>query len=250
MNHVFRPSHRLRQGRQALALLLSLAFVLPLPAQDEPTPAAREALPPVLLIGDSISLGYTPFVQELMAKEAAVRHHPGNAQHTGTGLRKLDDWLGDTDWAVIHFNWGLWDLCYRHPESKEQGRRDKESGTLTTPLDRYRENLSQLVERLKDTGATLIWAETTYVPPGEAGRKLGDELRYNAVAREVMEEKGIAINELNALTRSFTPDLFAGPGDVHYTPAGSRKLARQVTKAIREGLAERTPKESAQEATR
>ena len=81
--------------------------------------------PCVLLIGDSISLGYTPFVKELLKDEASVEHHPGNAQHTGTGLEKLDGWLGDKKWDVIHFNWGLWDLCYRHPEAKTGGNRDK-----------------------------------------------------------------------------------------------------------------------------
>jgi len=107
----------------------------------------------VLLIGDSISLGYTPHVVQLLQDTADVRHHKGNAQHTGTGLKKLDDWLGDTSWDVIHFNWGLWDLCYRHPESTVQGRRDKVRGTLTTTPQQYAENLEQLVQRLKQTGA-------------------------------------------------------------------------------------------------
>ena len=74
--------------------------------------------PNVLLIGDSISLGYTPHVVKMMQDEANVAHNKGNAQHSGTGVEKLEGWLGDTQWDVIHFNWGLWDLCYRHPESK------------------------------------------------------------------------------------------------------------------------------------
>ena len=89
-------------------------------------------LPKALLIGDSISIGYTPHVVAALKGKVQVIHHRGNAQHTGTGLKMLDRWVGNTQWDVIHFNWGLWDLCYRHPQSKEQGRRDKKRGTLTT----------------------------------------------------------------------------------------------------------------------
>ena len=98
---------------------------------------ASEPMPLILIIGDSISIGYTPYVQEMFQGRAEVVHHKGNAQHTGTGLEKIDEWLGNESWDLIHFNWGLWDLCYRHPESKNQGHRDKERGTLTTPLDVY-----------------------------------------------------------------------------------------------------------------
>ena len=102
--------------------------------------------PDVLIIGDSISLGYTPHVIAMMQDEANVVHNTGNAQHTGSGLTKIDTWLGVTDWDIIHFNWGLWDLCYRHPESKVQGNRDKARGTLTTSLEQYEQNLDQLFE--------------------------------------------------------------------------------------------------------
>ncbi len=128
-----------------------------------------------------------------MKDEANVVHNRGNAQHSGTGVRQLDKWLGDTRWDVIHFNWGLWDLCYRHPESKVQGRRDKVRGTLTTSLEQYEKNLDQLVTRLRKTGAVLIWANTTVVPEGEAGRKLNDDLSYNAAAARVMQNHDVPI---------------------------------------------------------
>ena len=113
-----------------------------------------------------------------MKDQAFVKHHRGNAQHTGTGLKKLDQWIGDTHWDVIHFNWGLWDLCYRHPESKVQGNRDKVNGTVTIPLDQCETNLDALVTRLKITGAKLICAHMTAVPENEAGRFVGDDEKY------------------------------------------------------------------------
>ena len=195
-----------------------------------------EDLPSALLIGDSISIGYTPHVVAALKGKVVVRHHRGNAQHTGTGLKMLERWIGKTQWGVIHFNWGLWDLCYRHPESKVQGRRDKVRGTLTTSLEQYEKNLDQLVVQLKKTKAKLIWAHTTTVPKGEAGRKVGDDTKYNDAATRVMKKHSIAINDLNTLTDSFPAELFSAPGNVHFKSEGSKKLGHAVVAKIFEAL--------------
>src|SRR5690242_7520015 len=71
---------------------------------------ARTALPRVLIIGDSISIGYTPYVKEMLAGEADVDRPAENCQGTKNGIGKIDQWLGDTKWDVIHFNFGLHDL--------------------------------------------------------------------------------------------------------------------------------------------
>lgn len=194
--------------------------------------------PRVLLIGDSISMGYTPFVKAMFHGRAEVQRIPGNGEHTGTGLRKIDAWLGDQKWDVIHFNWGLWDLCHRNPESKNQGRRDKENGKLTHSLEVYETNLDQLVRRLKGTGAKLIWANTTYVPENELGRIQGDEVKYNEVAARMMKRHGVTTNDLRSLTASFPADLFVAPGDVHYVAEGYRQLGIQVVNAIEAKLPE------------
>ena len=211
-----------------LLLLLSLSAAI----------ADGKEQPRVLLIGDSISIGYTPFVKKMFQGRADVRRIPGNGEHTGTGLLKIDQWLGEESWDVIHFNWGLWDLCYRHPESKNQGRRDKEKGAVTNPLDVFEVNLERLVIRLKKTKAKLVWANTTYVPKGELGRIFGDELKYNQAAARVMEKHGVMTNDLRALTASFSPDLFVAPGDVHYVQEGSRRLGSQVVDTIEKLLPE------------
>ena len=217
--------------RRLLVTSLSLVTIL-FPAVLAEEPPAEAALPKVLIIGDSISIGFTPHVVEQLDGKAVVKHHKGNAQHTGTGLKKLDQWIGNTKWDVIHFNWGLWDLCYRHPTSKVQGKRDKVNGTLTTTLGQYEKNLDELVSRLKRTDAKLIWAHTTVVPEKEAGRIVGDDKKYNEVAAKIMKKHGITINDLNSLSREFSPDLFSKPGDVHYTQDGYQKIAKQVTAHI------------------
>ncbi len=213
------------------AKLLFFAFLFVLS-----TALGSKDLPKALLIGDSISLGYTPHVVAALKGKVEVIHHRGNAQHTGMGLKMLDRWVGKTQWDVIHFNWGLWDLCYRHPQSKEQGRRDKKRGNLTTSLEQYEKNLGQLAARLKMTKAKLIWAHTTAVPKGEAGRKLGDDDKYNEAAARVMKKHGIRINDLNSLTDDFPPELFVKPGDVHYKAEGSKKIGQAVANEISQAL--------------
>ena len=211
-------------------------FLLLLLLANLTTSLRARDLPSALIIGDSISIGYTPHVTAALKGRVEVIHHKGNAQHTGTGLKMLERWIGGKQWDVIHFNWGLWDLCYRHPESKVQGRRDKVRGTLTISLEQYEKNLDRLAARLKKTKAKLIWAHTTTVPKGEAGRKLGDDDRYNAAAARVMKKHGIEINDLNALSDTFPSGLFTAPGNVHFKTEGSRRLGQAVAGKITEAL--------------
>lgn len=225
-----------------ITLLATSARLLAAGPGDLPTEGTK--LPQVLLIGDSISLGYTPCVVEMLKAKATVKHNPGNAGHTGTGLQNLDGWLGTTKWDVIHFNWGLHDLCYRNPESKTQGNRDKVKGKLTTSLKQYETNLDQLVLRLKRTNAVLIWATTTVVPEGEEGRFVGDDAKYNEAAARVMKKHGILIDDLYVVSKGFGPEMFLGPGNVHYRKAGYKKLAEQVADQIRTSLKSRSPTSS------
>lgn len=219
-----------------LVLFLCLIFCSSLLSQAQPQPSddTVQSLPTVLIIGDSISIGYTPYVQEQLREKAMVIHNPGNAQHTGTGLKKIDAWLGEREWDVIHFNWGLWDLCYRDPPgSLKQG---KKNGKITSTPMQYAKNLDKLILRLKKTGAKLIWASTTKVPEGEPGRKVGDDVLYNAIAKRLMKKHRIPITDLHAASSQFAPELFRAPGDVHFKPEGRKKLAKLVAGKIEEAL--------------
>jgi len=196
-------------------------------------------LPNVLIIGDSISMGYTLGVRTLLREKANVFHPmrpdgklPVNCFSTAIGLTDLTKWLGDTKWQVIHFNWGLHDLCYRNPEAHTPGNRDRDHGKIEVPLADYSANLEKLVAALEKTGARLIWASTTKVPDGDIGRFTGDEVKYNDAAKPVMARHHIPIDDLYALTMSLPPDLSLGPGNVHYKPEGYARLARKVADSI------------------
>ncbi len=207
---------------------------------------ADPALPHVLIIGDSISIGYTRMVRAKLVGKANIYRPmagkgPDNCGDTTIGLAKIDGWLGKQKWDVIHFNWGLWDLCYRNPTSKNQGNRDKINGKVSSSPEEYEKNLEQLVTRLKATGATLIWASTTLVPAGEVGRFVGDDVKYNAIAARVMKKNGIDTDDLHALTKDFAGKFSVSAGDVHFTVAGYDAIATQVAQSIEKAL----PKKSA-----
>ncbi len=193
--------------------------------------------PKILVIGDSISIGYTPYVKELLLHQAEVFHNAGNAGHTGMGLAKIEEWLGVGDWDIIQFNWGLWDLCYRHPDSKVQGNRDKINGTLTATVDEYASRLDSIVTVLQRTDARLIFLTTTYVPEEEAGRFSEDAIKYNDAAKEVMRKRGVLVHDIYDASRQIHQEHGKGADDVHYTEEGYDELGQVVAKFLESEVA-------------
>ncbi len=207
------------------------------PAKRAPDPALAPiedvaSLPRVLLIGDSISMGYTLPVRELLKGKANVHHPPVNCGDTQRGLAMLDKWLGEKKWDVIHFNFGLHDLKYLN-EKGEYVTPDQ--GKQVTPLPQYEQNLRQLVERLKKTGAKIIWCSTTPVPEGTRGRVKDAEVEYNTVAAKVAAESGIAIDDLHAVAKT-RQAVLQSPHNVHFTPEGYQVLAKAVAANIEQAL--------------
>jgi len=191
------------------------------------------ALPRVLLIGDSISIGYTVPVREMLDGKANVHRALTNCGPTTKGVKELENWLGDQSWDVIHFNFGLHDLKYMGPNGENLVEPDE--GKQQVSIEDYEANLRSIVKRLKETKATLIWRNTTPVPPGAKGRVVGDSEKYNKVAQRVMKENGIAIQDMYGFVHP-QMDKIMLKANVHFTPAGSRELAKTVVEAISPAL--------------
>jgi acyl-CoA thioesterase-1 len=200
------------------------------PGEAPPRPEFAEVvddprLPRVLLIGDSISISYTLPVRALLAGKANVHRIPENGGPTSHGLERLEAWLGTGRWDLIHFNFGLHDI------------RRVRQGPHQVSLPQYEANLRQIVQRLRATGATLLWASTTPVPDlGVNPPRCDTDVRaYNAAALGIMEENGIAVNDLYA---DVAPNLAAlqFPANVHFTAEGARALGRRVAACIETAL--------------
>ncbi len=238
------------------ALLISLLLAGALSAQDNPENKAKKAkkkrvpaamkpvkdtpgLPRVLLIGDSISIGYTVGVRELLLGKANVHRPLTNCGPTTKGVKELDKWLGDKPWDVIHFNFGLHDLKYLGPRGQNLADPKGEGSHQQVPLADYEKHLKTMVARLEKTGARLIWRSTTPVPPGARGRVVGDSAKYNKVAAKIMKERKITIDDMYSFCMPRLKEIMR-PANVHFTPAGSKALAKQAVTAITAALKRRT----------
>lgn len=189
------------------------------------------ALPRVLIIGDSISLGYTQPVTRLLAGKADVHRVPDNCQSTVYGLAHIRQWLGSGHWDVIHFNWGIWDIHHL------DGERIALGGRIRTTPEQYRKNLQMLLGLMKPSGARLIWASTTPVrQPSDPTLPLNavdaeDIPIYNRVAAQVMRDNGLPVDNLYKHILPFV-DKYWQPDHIHYTAEGSAFLAERVAKSI------------------
>ncbi len=180
------------------------------------------SLPRVLLIGDSVSRGYTLATRAALAGKANVHRAPANCGPTTSGLKNIEAWLGDGKWDVIHFNFGIHDR--------------------NTPVVDYTARLEKLVERLEATGARLVWASTTPIPDKpEAGQTAASIVEKNTAAAAVMQRQGIATDDLFAFITPHLGDV-QPPGDVHFTAAGYSLLGGQVAESILAVLNARGPR--------
>ena len=174
-------------------------------------------LPRVLLIGDSVSRGYTLPARVALERKANVHRAPENCGPTANGIKKMEVWLGEGKWDVIHFNFGIHD---RKTSAKD-----------------YENRLELIVKQLKATGAKLIWASTTPIPPDT---KDGPEattaiIEKNRIAADIMKKNMVHVNDLFDF---ITPQLskVQNPMDVHFKSEGYDMLGRQVALKIEQVL--------------
>jgi lysophospholipase L1-like esterase len=169
-------------------------------------------LPRVLLIGDSVSRGYTQDVRKALEGKANVHRAPENCGPSANGIKKIDAWLGESKWDVIHFNFGIHDRA--------------------TPLPDYTQRLEHLVERMKKTGAKLVWASTTPIPE-DAGKNQKAEsiIERNTAAASIMQKHNVVIDDLFG---AVTPHLakLQNPNDVHFNAEGYEFLGKQVATVL------------------
>ena len=203
-----------------------------------PCVEACHSLPRVLILGDSISIGYTLPVRAALKGVANVHRIPTNGGPTSKGREHIEDWLGASKWDVIHFNFGLHDLKYLGPKGQNLADPKGEGSHQQVPIADYEKNLRTMVARLEKTGAELVWRTTTPVPPGARGRVVGDSVKYNQAAAKVMKERKIAIDDMYTFCMPRLKEIMR-PANVHFTPAGSKALAGRAVVAINAALKRR-----------
>ena len=189
-------------------------LLIPLGLLLFPVVSAQEKVPQVLFLGDPIHQGIVQAAAKELGGKARV-HCPQGANDSGTALAKIDSLLGETKWDVIYFNFGIGDLFYKDPATREIRIMAKDGGgvRVSTPAQ-YEKNLDVLVQRLKTTKAKLIWGNTTPMVNvhffNSYQGNLFDanaEREYNTIAARVMAKHKVPVLDLHGhVMARFKPD--------------------------------------------
>ena len=157
----------------------------------------------IVLIGDSIRLGYEKFVKEGFEGVAEVYSPAENCRFAEYTLRFAHEWKSKGEWPtdvdVVHWNAGLWDVIRIFDDEP------------LTPKCAYENFIRRIDKRLRliFPGAKFIFATSTAVKEAGYGgtfkRFNKDIEEYNAIARAVLSETDTVIDDLYAVTKDI-PD--------------------------------------------
>lgn len=185
----------------------------------------------VLLIGDSIRMGYEPLVRSRMQGVADVTGIPENGGDSRNVLTRLAAWFGafpGVDFTVVAFNCGLHDI-----------KRAFGSETRQVSLTEYAGNLPRIVSELRcRTDARLVWATTTPVLTDRHRATKGfdrfqdDVVAYNAVAESAMHDAGVEVLDLHEVICIGGVERLVGDDGVHMADAGNDALASAVVERL------------------
>ena len=192
---------------------------------------AQAALPRVLVLGDTTQRPAIEATRKALADQVELVTPKGtHANDTGEALARLDALLGEGEWDLIYFGYGLGDLVYRDPRTDDRRTLARGAGGVRTTSDeRYRENLVQLLARLKETGAPLLWVNTTPTQRLAIGNSpvdnlfdAGAEIALNSIASEVMGLNDVPVLDLHAFCMGQFEDG-KHPNFLEYARALSRR---------------------------
>jgi len=175
----------------------------------------------ILLLGDSIRIGYQQYVRDFLNGKAEVYFPEENgrfAKHTLWGVNLWIKEFGTPD--IVHWNNGLWDLHHEAPMIEALSTKDE-----------YIETLGRIINELKRTSAKIIFATTTPVPSNAIGRSNAEIDSYNKVAIELMNKNSIEINDLNALIKSGLSENICDD-NLHLTFKAYQECGKQVAQVL------------------
>ena len=187
----------------------------------------------ILLLGDSIRMGYQNEVMELLKDEYEVVFPAENGRFAAYTLWQANqEFRQHADIELVHFNNGYWDMNIEAPMTE-----------AIHPICEYKNFLRRIVALCRQYGAKVVFATT--VPIIESGNAIDNTgisgtinycndwvKEYNSAAIRVMNELDVPINDLYSLCmedehRYKCDDL------LHLTVEGNRRCAKQVAQYIR-----------------
>jgi len=159
--------------------------------------------PRILLLGDSITMQYSPYVIGQLKDRVEVYRCRQNSNWTGRLLKEL---LGDIldaegcQWDVVWFNVGNWDIT---PAAARFIRKKPDWGFVEgkpkTSIPDYEKNMAEIIRRIRQHSpdVQLVFTTTTFIPRvGAAGAEA-----FSHAAVKVMQQNGVPVFDLYAATK-------------------------------------------------
>ena len=180
----------------------------------------------VILLGDSIRMGYDKSIKKTLEGKANVVFPEENCRFASYLLRYIPEYFDNIENIdVIHWNAGLWDCLRLFGEEPH------------TPIDVYAYYIERICIRIKKVcpNAKVIFATSTKViseKMSEDFKRYNEEIRkYNEVAVDVVKKYGLKVNDLYALSENLPESAHSDP--VHYyTSVGTEAFTKQVLSFI------------------
>lgn len=182
----------------------------------------------ILLIGDSIRMGYDKAIKKTLQGKAMVYFPEDNCRFASYVLRYLHEYkalVQDSEVDILHWNTGLWD-CLRLFEEEPH-----------TPIDVYAHYIDRICVRIKKLfpDTKVIFATSTSVQSEKMSKdfkRYNEEIeKYNEAAVAVVKKYGFEINDLYAVSTTLPDEAHSDP--VHYyTPMGTKAFANAVLSYI------------------
>jgi lysophospholipase L1-like esterase len=213
----------------------TLVTLFPTPARVQPK--AGGTLPRVVLVGDSIRLGYAPVVANRLEGKAEVISPPRAGDSTWL-VRNLDSLVLTHKPDLVHFNVGLHDLRVKRRNER-----------LMVEVDNYESKLQTVLTRLRKEapGAMVIFASTTPIDDARHTKRKGgydrfekDVRRYNQAALRLMHKNGVVVHDLHSLVHQLGAAKLLAEDGTHYTKEGNQRLADAVADCVLRHLAIRS----------
>lgn len=189
----------------------------------------------VLLLGDSIRMGYDDYVRDMLSGEFEVYYDSDDngrfAAYTLWQANQFFKKYGRFD--AVHWNNGYWDMNIEAPMTEP-----------IHPLDEYVRNLGRILREIRKNGAVPVFATSVPILPADIAGEVAAEgvktfsyknewvEKYNEAALSFMEKEGVAVNDLYSVCLE-DRHFYKCPDLLHLTDEGYRRCAEKVAEAVR-----------------
>ena len=188
----------------------------------------------VFLIGDSIRVGYCPYVEEHLGVNFEVVYPDENCRSTQYVLTSIRGWANMFDnpdnVKIVTFNCGHWDIAHWN----------RMDGPLTDEAE-YERNIGRIITQLRAFFpiAKIVFFTTSPVNnitlKDMLNPRTNEEINhYNEIAVRVCKSREVFVGDMNAFICEFGEDCFVDY--THLKKEYSKKVAKFVADKIREIL--------------